>query len=54
MIVIGGSLKNAWNFYKKAIWDEIKSFPYQRAAGNLKIEVSALENAGIFGAASTS
>jgi glucokinase len=52
LVVIGGSLANAWNFYQEATWEVLRTFPYQRAAGNLRIELSGLENAAIYGAAS--
>jgi glucokinase len=52
LVVIGGSLKNAWHFYREATLQELATFPYQRAARNLRIELSGLENAAIYGAAS--
>lgn len=51
-VVIGGSLKNAWSYYGPYTWQAVKEFPYQRAANHLTIEVSELENAAIYGAAS--
>jgi glucokinase len=52
LVVIGGSLANAWHFYGESAWEELRKFPYQRAAGHLRIELSGLENAAIYGAAS--
>ncbi|MEI9806381.1 MAG: hypothetical protein WDO16_00120 [Bacteroidota bacterium] len=33
------------------MWQQIKTFAYQKAIEDLKIEVSVLENSGILGAA---
>ena len=50
--VIGGSVKNAFPFFSKAMWKSISKFEYQRAVQDLKIEVSRLPNSNILGAAS--
>ena len=51
LIILGGSVRHAFPFFKKTMWDQIKTFPFTRALQHLKIEVSTLENAGILGAA---
>jgi glucokinase len=51
LIVLGGSVRHAFPFFKKAMWDQIQTFPFTRALEHLKIEVSTLENAGVLGAA---
>lgn len=51
MIILGGSVRHAFPFFKKAMWDQIFMFPFTRALEHLKIEISELENAGILGAA---
>ena len=51
MIILGGSVRHAFPFFKKAMWDQIHTFPFTRALEHLKIEISELENAGILGAA---
>lgn len=51
MIVIGGSVRHAFDFFKEAMWHQIKTFPFTRALEHLKFETSQLENAGVLGAA---
>ena len=50
LIVIGGSVRHAFPYFSKSMWEEIKTFGFQKAVTNLKIEISGLENAGILGA----
>ena len=51
LIVLGGSVRHAWPYFNKAMWQQIKTSSFKRGLTNLKIEVSDLENAGILGAA---
>ena len=51
IIVLGGSVRHAWKYFNKTMWQRIKTFPYKRVADGLQIEVSELENSGILGAA---
>lgn len=51
LIVIGGSVRYAFPYFSKTMWQQIKTFGFQKAAENVKIEVSELENSGILGAA---
>lgn len=51
LIVLGGSVRHAWPFFNKAMWQRIQTFAYQKARETVKIEVSVLENSGILGAA---
>lgn len=51
LIIIGGSVRYAWPWFNEAMWQQIKTFGFQKASAHLKIEVSELENAGILGAA---
>lgn len=51
LIVLGGSVRSAWEFFRESMWEEIKTFPYTRALQHLRIEISELENAGMLGAA---
>lgn len=51
LIILGGSVRQAFPFFKTAMWDQIQTFPFTRALEHLKIEVSTLENAGVLGAA---
>ncbi len=51
LIVLGGSVRSAWEFFRESMWEEIKTFPFTRALQHLRIEISELENAGMLGAA---
>ncbi len=51
LIVLGGSVRHAWPFFNKAMWQRIQTFAYQKAREGVRIEVSALENSGLLGAA---
>ncbi len=51
LIIIGGSVRHAFPFFKNAMWKQSEKFPFTRALDHLKIEVSTLENAGVLGAA---
>ncbi|RYZ79343.1 MAG: ROK family protein, partial [Proteobacteria bacterium] len=50
-IILGGSVRHAYPFFEKGVWERLKTFWYKRTIENLKIEVSELENSGILGAA---
>jgi glucokinase len=51
LIVLGGSVRHAWPFFQKAMWQRIHTFAYRKAKERLRIEVSGLENSGMLGAA---
>src|SRR5665647_1911091 len=51
LIVIGGSVRYAFPYFSATMWQQIKTFGFQKAVEHLKIEVSDLENSGILGAA---
>ncbi len=51
MIILGGSARHAFPFFKNAMWKQLETFPFTKALEYLKIEVSELENAGVLGAA---
>ncbi len=51
LIVLGGSVRRAYDFFQKKMWEEIKTFIYPKSAQRIQIEVSTLENSGILGAA---
>lgn len=51
LIVLGGSVRHAFPYFSKTMWDQIKTFGFQNAIINLKIEVSEIQNAGMLGAA---
>jgi glucokinase len=50
-IVLGGSVRHAYSYFQKTMWERIYTFAYSHSVANLKIELSELENAGILGAA---
>ena len=51
LIVLGGSVSQAYDFFQENMWKEIKTFAYTKSAERIKIEISALKNSGILGAA---
>ena len=51
MIIIGGSLKNAWEFYSAAMKKQLNTFAFSRSVSNVQIHLSELENCGVLGAA---
>ena len=52
MIVLGGSVSKAFQFFSKSMWKNLESFYFQNSLKNLKIETSELDNIAILGAAS--
>jgi glucokinase len=51
LIILGGSVRDAYDFFRENMWKEIKTFAYTKSAERITIEVSALQNSGILGAA---
>lgn len=51
LIVLGGSVRHAFPFFSKTMWESLDSFVFKKSLAELKIEVSELENSGILGAA---
>ncbi len=51
-IVIGGSIRKAYPFFKNGLQRTIRQFPYKPISGNLNIYVSELEDSAILGAIS--
>ncbi len=51
LIILGGSVQLAFDFFEKAMWERIKTFGFPKSIEQLEIKTSALENAGILGAA---
>jgi len=51
LIVLGGSVRHAYRFFSKTLWQSLQSFAFQNAVKNLRIEVSELQNSGLLGAA---
>lgn len=50
-IVFGGSVRFAYPFFEKTMWQRINTFAYSNSVANLKIQLSELENSGLLGAA---
>jgi glucokinase len=50
-IILGGSVRHAYPYFQKTMWQRIHTFAYSHSVANLKIDLSELENAGILGAA---
>lgn len=51
LIILGGSVHLAYEYFQQSMWQRIKTFAFTKSIDKLKIETSALENSGIFGAA---
>ena len=51
LIIMGGSVRFAYPYFQKKMWERINTFAYGKSLKNLRIELSELENAAIFGAA---
>jgi glucokinase len=51
LIVFGGSVRHAYPYFQKAMWERINTFAYSRTLERLRIELSELQNSGILGAA---
>ncbi|WP_183561440.1 ROK family protein [Mucilaginibacter sp. SP1R1] len=51
LIVLGGSVRYAYEFFEQTMWQEIKTFVYTKAVERIRVEVSELQNSGIIGAA---
>lgn len=51
LIILGGSVRHAFPYFKKTMWQQIETLAFKRSPQLLRIEVSELENSGILGAA---
>ena len=51
LIIFGGSVRHAYPYFSKTMWERINSFAYTKSLAKFRIELSVLENSGIFGAA---
>jgi len=51
LIILGGSVRHAYDFFQETMWQQIKTFAFTKSAERIKVEVSALQNSGILGAA---
>lgn len=51
LIVLGGSVSQAFDLFEGSMWKEIKTLAYGQTAERIRIAVSELTNSGILGAA---
>jgi glucokinase len=51
IIVMGGSVSHGVEYFHHTMWQQLKTFAYQKSVERIKIEVSELENSAILGAA---
>jgi len=51
LIILGGSVQLAYEYFEQTMWERIKSFGYTKSIGRLQIKRSTLENSAILGAA---
>src|ERR1700761_2231012 len=51
LIILGGSVRHAYSFFEKTMWEQIKTFVFTKSAERIRVEASALQNSGILGAA---
>ena len=52
LIILGGSVSQAYKYFQKSVMLSLKNFPYKNSIKNLKIIESNLEHIAILGAAS--
>jgi glucokinase len=51
IIILGGSVTKAYRFFRKAMWESIRTFAYSLVLKKIKVEVSKIRNIAILGAA---
>lgn len=51
LIILGGSVSQAYDLFSETMWKEIKTLAYAKSAERIRIAVSDLKNSGILGAA---
>ena len=51
LIIFGGSVRFALPYFQESMWQRIRTFAFTKIPDRLRIEVSALDNSGILGAA---
>lgn len=50
LIVLGGSVRHAFQFFEQSMWQQIQTFELRKGLDGFKIEISSLENSAILGA----
>jgi glucokinase len=51
VIIFGGSVRHAYPYFSKTMWERINGFSYTKSLAKFRIVLSELENSGILGAA---
>lgn len=51
LIILGGSVSQAFEYFKNTMWQQVKTFAYSKTLERIKIEISELQNSGVIGAA---
>lgn len=51
MIILGGSIKEAYPYFQQNMWARINTLAYQNSLKQLKLAVSSLQHSGVLGAA---
>ncbi len=51
IIVLGGSVRRSFRFFKNAMWDSLKQIEYHQSIADLKIEISEDPHIAVLGAA---
>jgi glucokinase len=51
LIVLGGSVRHAYPYFSKTMWQQIKTSVFKKSAEDVRIEISDLKNSGVLGAA---
>jgi glucokinase len=50
LIILGGSVRLAYDYFQRAMWQRIQTFAFPKSVEKLRIEISDLENSGLLGA----
>jgi glucokinase len=51
LIVIGGSVRQAYELFQKPMWQQLQTLAYPRSVQRLQLRLSTLEQGGVLGAA---
>jgi len=52
MVVLGGSVKNSFEWFEKSMWQVLNTFAFSPTLKNFKLDLSEMEYPGVIGAAS--
>ena len=50
-IVLGGSVRQAYELFQKPMWQQLQTFAYPRSVSRLQLKLSTVSNSGVLGAA---